>query len=82
MGNSIINSSQTAVDLMLLGFKKVIKPESCRETQNEPPAECPMHKSYQLNTINYTNECPIDQMDNNDINPLNMVCIMQNLFTN
>ncbi|KAH0946106.1 hypothetical protein HN011_002546 [Eciton burchellii] len=73
MGNSIINSSQTAVDLMLLGFKKAIKPESCGKSQNEPPPECPMHKSYQLNTINYTNECPIGQMNNNDINPLNMM---------
>jgi len=81
MGNSVTTSSQTATDSML-GSKKVITPEPYKEThENEPPPECPMHKMDQL-TTNYTNECPIDQMNDNDISPLNMVCMTQNLFTN
>lgn len=75
MGNAITTASVAAADVMLPVSQEIVKPESHRrkEYQGEPPAECPMHKSNQLNTINYTGECPIDKMDESQINPLNMV---------
>lgn len=77
MGNALTTASLTAADVIVPVSQQIAKPESHRikEYKGEPPPECPMHKSGQLNTINYTSECPIDKMDESDINPLNMVCI-------
>lgn len=82
MGNALTTASVSAADVIVPVSQQIIKPESHRpkQYQDEPPPECPMHKSGQLNTINYVSECPIDKMDESEINPLNMVRIMAYLF--
>lgn len=82
MGNALTTASVSAADVIVPVSQQIIKPESHRTKQyrDEPPPECPMHKSGQLNTINYVSECPIDKMDESEINPLNMVRIMAYLF--
>lgn len=82
MGNTLGTASVSAADMIAPLPQQIIRPD-CHETkekQIKPPPECPMHKSGQFNTINYTSECPIDKMDESEINPLNMVPIMQNFF--
>jgi len=80
MGNAVTTASVSAADVIVPISQQIVKPESHRtkKYQGEPPSECPMHKSSQLNTINYVSECPIDKMDESEINPLNMVCMIQN----
>ncbi|XP_011685809.1 PREDICTED: cytochrome c-type heme lyase [Wasmannia auropunctata] len=75
MGNALTAASVSAADVIASLSQQVAKLEShgTKERQVEPPAECPMHKSGQFNTISYTSECPIDKMDESEINPLNMM---------
>ena len=77
MGNALTAASMSVADVMTPSSQQITKPDShgMKEKQMKPPLECPMHKSDQFNTINYTSECPIDKMDESEINPLNMVCI-------
>lgn len=80
MGNALTAASVSAADV-ITPSQQISRPESHgKAKQMEPPLECPMHKSGQFNTINYTSECPIDKMDESEINPLNMVLIMQDFF--
>jgi len=78
MGNALTAASVSVADVIAPLSQQITKTEAhgTKEKQIQPPAECPMHKSGQFNTINYTSECPIDKMDESEINPLNMVCIM------
>lgn len=82
MGNALTTASVSAADVIIPVSQQIIKPDSHKadKYQGEPPPECPMHKSGQLNTISYVSECPIDKMDESEINPLNMVCIMLDLL--
>lgn len=82
MGNALTTASVSAADVIAPLSQQIIKPDShgTKGKQIEPPSECPMHKSGQFNTINYSSECPIDKMDESEINPLNMVCSMQDFF--
>lgn len=82
MGNALTTASVSAADVIVPVSQQIIKPESHKteKYRGEPPSKCPMHKSGQLNTINYVSECPIDKMDINEINPLNMVRIRLNLL--
>lgn len=82
MGNALTTASVSAADVIAPLPQHITKPEShgTKGKQIEPPSECPMHKSGQFNTINYSSECPIDKMDESEINPLNMVCRMQDFF--
>lgn len=75
MGNAFTTATVSAADVIAPLSQQIAKPEShgTKGEHIEPPAECPMHKSDQFNTINYTSECPIDKMDESKINPLNMV---------
>lgn len=73
MGNALTTGSVSATDVIAPTFEQAPKPNNTKECKNSPPLECPMHKSNQLNTIDYTSKCPIDKMDASDINPLNMV---------
>lgn len=74
MGNTLTTASISTTNIIVpVTQQQVIKPMNMKESQSNPPLECPMHKPNQLNTINYTSKCPIDEMDGNDINPLNMV---------
>lgn len=77
MGNAVATATVSATDVIVPVSQQIAKPESHRTKgyQGEPPPECPMHKPGQLNTINYVSECPIDKMDESEINPLNMVCV-------
>lgn len=78
MGNALTTASISAADVIVPVSQHISKPESYRTKiyEGEPPPECPMHKKSQLNTISYISECPIDKMDEREINPLNMVCNM------
>lgn len=80
MGNALTTASVSAADVIApLSSQQITKPEYHKTKEKQiPPPECPMHKSDQFNTINYVSECPIDKMDEKEINPLNMVCITQN----
>lgn len=82
MGNALTAASVSAADVIAPLSQQITKPEyhGTKDKQIKPPPECPMHKSDQFNTINYTSECPIDKMDESEINPLNMVPIMQDFF--
>lgn len=82
MGNALTAASVSAVDVIAPLSQQITKPEfhGTKGKQIELPPECPMHKSGQFNTISYSSECPIDKMDESEINPLNMVCIMQDFF--
>lgn len=75
MGNALTTASVSAADVIVPISQQISKPKSHRTKnyQGEPPLECPMHKSGQLNTIDYVSECPIDKMDESEINPLNMM---------
>lgn len=53
------------------------------KTQGEPPPECPMHKpAPDISPPMYSSECPISDMAQEDINPLNMVCMSTNSDNN
>lgn len=79
MGNALTTASVSAADVIVPLSQEIAKSEShgVKDKQIQPPPECPMHKSDQFNTTNYASECPIDKMDESEINPLNMVRIMQ-----
>lgn len=73
MGNALTTASASATNA-IAPISQVAKPSNIKESQSNPLLECPMHKpKNQLNTIDYTSKCPIDQMDGSDISPLNMV---------
>lgn len=73
MGSALTTASISATNVIAPVSQQVAKLSNMEESQSNPPLECPMHKSNQLNTIDYISECPIDKMDGSDINPLNMV---------
>ena len=75
MGNTLTVASVNAVDLIVpVTEQNISKPISHlgKKFDGEPPPECPMHKPAQQPT-NFVSECPIDNVKENDINPLNMV---------
>lgn len=82
MGNALTTASVSAADVIAPLSQQITKPEfhGTKTKQSEPPPECPMHKSGKFNTISYTSECPIDRMDESEVNPLNMVRTMQDFF--
>lgn len=85
MGN-VMNSAVSAAD----AITSVHQPEvsnvpyhGTHKPKGKPPPECPMHKSMQEEAPPmYSSECPINDMAPNEINPLNMVNILVNVFEN
>lgn len=75
MGNALSTASVLAADVIIPVSQQISMPDSHRIKgyDCEPPPECPMHKPNQSNVTNYVSECPIDKMDESEINPLNMV---------
>ena len=74
MGNTMTVASVNAADLIVPVTEGTItKPKSHfgKHFNEEPPPECPMHKPAQQEK--FISECPMDQMKDSDINPLNMV---------
>lgn len=86
MGNTLTSASVSAADVIMpiqhsnnQQLSKSITYES-EKFQNVPPPECPMHtKTSQQSSKISMSECPIDHMNKDEINPLNMVCIMHSI---
>ena len=80
MGNVLTAATVRAADVIVPVPSKVLQDSKAhvhKTYEGEPPPECPMHKpaGEKQQPPKYSSECPIDRMDEKDINPLNMVCI-------
>lgn len=80
MGNTLTSASVSAADVIMpvqsSSNQQVLKSviEKPEKFQDVPPQECPMHiKKNQQSSNTITSECPINHMDANEINPLNMM---------
>ncbi|XP_017893109.1 cytochrome c-type heme lyase-like [Ceratina calcarata] len=76
MGN-VVNSAVSAADVIMSPQQQEIpkhRHHGMHKPNGEPPPECPMHKPAPEKQIPlYSNECPINNMAAEDINPLNMM---------
>ncbi|OAD60081.1 Cytochrome c-type heme lyase [Eufriesea mexicana] len=76
MGN-VMTSAVSAADVIIPVHQQQISKTQLHGTlkpDGEPPPECPMHKSASKKAQStFSNECPINNMASEDINPLNMM---------
>ncbi|XP_043266736.1 holocytochrome c-type synthase [Venturia canescens] len=76
MGQTLTTATVNAADVIMPVPHDIVenpKAHVHKTFEGEPPPGCPMHKPVEKQPVKYVSECPIDNMDTKDINPLNMM---------
>ncbi|XP_046479828.1 holocytochrome c-type synthase [Neodiprion pinetum] len=76
MGNTLTSASVAATEVISPVLQEPhvkSKPHVHKSFEGEPPPECPMHKPKPEQSTKIVSECPIANVADGDINPLNMM---------